>query len=44
LMLSSSHPGPTVVEIFSKPEMRKNSKESLTEVNIHGNLKNIIRV
>jgi shikimate kinase len=44
LMLSSSHPGPTVVEIFSKPEMRKNSKESLTEVNRHDNLKNIIRV
>jgi hypothetical protein len=44
LMLSSSHPGPTVVEIFPKPEMSKNSKESLAEVNKHDNLKNRIGV
>jgi hypothetical protein len=44
LMLSSSHPGPTVVEELPKPKMRKNSKESLVEVNKHGNLKNRIGV
>jgi hypothetical protein len=33
LMLSSSHPGPTVVEILPKPMMRKNSKEGFTEMN-----------
>jgi hypothetical protein len=33
LMLSSGHPGPVVVEILLKPEVRKNSKESFTEVN-----------
>jgi hypothetical protein len=44
LMLSSGHPGPTVVEIFPKPEMRKNTKESLAEVNKHNNFKNKIGV
>jgi hypothetical protein len=44
LMLSSSHPRPTVVEILSKLKMRKNSKESFTEVNKHDNLKNKIEV
>jgi hypothetical protein len=44
MVLSSSHPGPTVVEVFQKPKMRKNSKESFAEVNKHGNLKNIIGV
>jgi hypothetical protein len=44
LMLSSSHPGPTVVEIPPKPKMRKNSKESFIEVNKHNNFKNRIRV
>jgi hypothetical protein len=44
LMLSFSHPGPTVVEVLPKPEMRKNSKESFAEVNKHNNLKNRIRV
>jgi hypothetical protein len=42
LMLSSSHPGPTVVEVLPKPELRKNSKKSFTEVNKHGKLKNRI--
>jgi hypothetical protein len=28
VMLSSSHPGPTVIEVLPKPKMRKNSKES----------------
>jgi hypothetical protein len=44
LMLSSSHPRPTVVEILPKPKMRKNSKESFAEVNKNNNLKNRIRV
>jgi hypothetical protein len=42
LMLSSSHSGMTVVEIFPKPKMRKNSKESLAKVNKHDNFKNRI--
>jgi hypothetical protein len=33
-----------MVEVFPKPEMRKNSKESLTEVNKHDNSKNVIGV
>jgi hypothetical protein len=44
LMLSSSHPGPIVVEVFPNPEMRKNSKESFTDVNKHDNLKKRIGV
>jgi hypothetical protein len=44
LMLSSSHPGPAVVEVLPKPKMRKNSKESFAEVNKHDNLKNRIGV
>jgi hypothetical protein len=44
LMLSSSHPKPTVVEVLPKPKMRKNSKESLTKMNKHDNLKNRIGV
>jgi hypothetical protein len=44
LMLSLGHPRPTVVEIFPKPKMRKNSKERLTEMNKHGNLKNRVGV
>jgi hypothetical protein len=44
LMLSSSHPRPTVVEVLPKPKMGKNSKESFAEVNEHDNLKNRIRV
>jgi hypothetical protein len=44
LMLSSDHPGLTVVEIFPKPKMRKNSKESFAEVHKNGNLKNRIGV
>jgi hypothetical protein len=40
LMLSSGHPRPTVVEVFPKPEMRKNSKESFAEVHKNGNLNN----
>jgi hypothetical protein len=43
-MLSSIHPEPTTVEVFPKPEMRRNSKESLAEVNKHINLKNRIGV
>jgi hypothetical protein len=42
LMLSSSHPGSTVVEILPKPKMRKNSMETFAEVN--ANLKNRIGV
>jgi hypothetical protein len=44
LMLSSSHPGPIVVEVLPKPKMRKNSKESFVEMNKHINLKNRIGV
>jgi hypothetical protein len=44
LMLSFGHPGPTVVEVFPKPKMRKNSKESFAEVHKNGNLKNRIGV
>jgi hypothetical protein len=44
LMLSSGHPGLTVVEVFPKPEMRKDSKESFAEVHKNGNLKNTIVV
>jgi hypothetical protein len=43
-MLSSGHPRPTVVEIFLEPEMRKNFKESFTEVHKNNNLKNRIGV
>jgi hypothetical protein len=43
-MLSSGHPGPTVVEVFPKLEMRKNSKESFIELHKNGNLKNRIGV
>ena len=39
LMLSSSHPGPTVVKVLPKPKVRKNPKEDLTKMNIHSNLK-----
>jgi hypothetical protein len=44
LMLSSSHLGPTMVEVLTKPKMRKNSKESFTKMNTHNNLKNKTRV
>jgi hypothetical protein len=44
LMLSSSHPGATVVEVLPKPKMRKNSKESFVEMNKYDNLKNKIGV
>jgi hypothetical protein len=44
LMMSSSHPRPTMVEVLPKPELKKNSKESFAEVNKHGNLKNRIGV
>jgi hypothetical protein len=44
LMLSSSHPGPTVVEVLPKPKMRNNSKESFAKMNKHSNLKNIFGV
>jgi hypothetical protein len=43
-MLSSSHPRPTVVKIFPKPEMRKNSKERLAKMHKNDNLKNRIGV
>jgi hypothetical protein len=33
LMLSSSHPGPTMVEVLPKPKMRKNSKEIFAKMN-----------
>jgi hypothetical protein len=44
LVLSSSHPGPTVVEVLPKPKMRNNPKEGFAEMNKHGNLKNKIGV
>jgi hypothetical protein len=42
LMLSSGHPRPTMVKVFPKPEMRKNSKQSFKEVDKNNNLKNRI--
>jgi hypothetical protein len=33
LMLPSSHPGPTMVKVFPKPKVWKNSKESFAKMN-----------
>jgi hypothetical protein len=44
LMLPSSHPGPTMVKVFPKPKVWKNSKESFTKVNKQSNLKHIIGI
>jgi hypothetical protein len=44
MMLSSSHPRPTVVVVLPKPKVRKNPKESLAKMNIYNNLKHKIGI
>jgi hypothetical protein len=44
LMLPSSHPGPTMVKVFLKPKVWKNSKESFAKMNKHDNLKDKIGI
>jgi hypothetical protein len=44
LMLPSGHPGPTMVKVFPKPKVWKNSKESFAEVYKHSDLKHIIGI
>jgi hypothetical protein len=43
-MLPSSHPGPTMIKVFPKPKVWKNSKESFVKMNKHDNLKHKIGI
>jgi hypothetical protein len=43
-MLPSSHFGPTMVKIFPKPNVWKDSKESFAKMNKHSNLKHKIGI
>jgi hypothetical protein len=44
LMLPISHPGPTMVMVFPKPKVWKNSKESFVKMNKHSKLKHKIGI
>jgi hypothetical protein len=44
LVLSPSHPGPTVIKVFLETEMGKNPEKGLAQMYKNGNLQNGIRV
>jgi hypothetical protein len=44
LVLSPSHPGPTMIKIFPETEMGENPKKGLAQIYKNGNLNNGIRV
>jgi hypothetical protein len=44
LVLSPSHPRPTVIKVFLETKVGKNPEKGLTQMNENGNLKNGIGV
>jgi hypothetical protein len=43
-VLSPSHPGPTVIEVFPETKIGKNPEKGLTQMYKNGNLQDGIRV
>jgi hypothetical protein len=44
VVLSPSHPGPTIIQVFLETEMGENTQKGLTQMNKNGNLQDGIRV